>query len=473
MDLLPKCKDFCQQENLLQSGDSILLAVSGGPDSLALLDIIDRLQDDWNLEIGVFHLNHCLREAAEEEAEFVKEVCDHRGISFWLEKVNVKEVKERQGGSLEQTARDIRLSLLCKYAQKKKMDSIALGHQANDRAETVIFNLIRGSGMPGLTGISPKSSYKGYTFVRPLLIFYKDQLKKYCQERSLEPRIDSSNFSTDYDRNKIRQELIPYLEKNFNPELISILNSTADLISSENEFLQGLAERVFAQYTKSIEEHRIDLEIDPLEKVDVVLRRRVWRITISKLQGSTEGYYQNNFAMLEDIINNGGQKEGSKTYHLPGNIIVRKEYGIISFRDEIWQQRHKRHADFSIIVEGPREVELPDGSFLQFAIIELPDNWKSIVAEENICMVDNEKLSWPLTVRNRQPGDKFRPLGMEGSKKIKDFFIDEKVPSSQRDKIPIVVDNGGGIVWVAGMRCNDKFKIGFNTREVLKIKFKN
>lgn len=473
MEILPECKDFCREENLLQLGDRVLLAVSGGPDSLALLDIFDRLKDDWNLDIGVFHLNHCLREAAAEEAEFVKEVCEARNIPCWLEKVDVKDVKEKKGSSLEETAREIRLALLCKYAKKKEMDAVALGHQANDRAETVIFNLIRGAGLPGLTGISPKSYHRDYPFIRPLLKFTKDQLENYCHERSLEPRIDSSNFSTDYDRNKIRQELIPYLEKNFNPELISILNSTADLISSENEFLQELAKKVFVQYSKMVKEHRIDLEIEPLKEVDMVLRRRVWRITISKLKGSTEGYYKDNFAMLEDIINNSADKEGNKTYHLPGQIIVQQEYGVLSFRDEVWQERQKRYTTFSIIVETPGKVELPDGRLLQFAITNLPENWQSIVTDENICLVDNDKISWPLNVRNRKAGDKFKPLGMTGSKKIKDFFIDEKIPTDRRDKIPLVVDNRDRIVWVAGMRCGDNFKVTSDTQKVLKIKLKN
>ena len=273
LKLLSRCKEFCQKENLVEPGDSILLAVSGGPDSLAMLDIFDRLRSEWKLEIGVFHLNHCLRDKAKSEADFVKKLCERRQIDCWIEEVEVAEIKERKGGSIEEIAREVRLALLCKYAKNNAVDSIALGHQANDRAETLIFNLLRGAGMSGLTGISPRSFHRDFPFIRPLLIFTREQLKKYCRERSLEPRIDASNFSTEYDRNKIRQELIPYLENNFNPELISVLNSTADLLRSEDNFLQKLAHEVFTQHAKKVEDHRIDLKIEPLKKIEAVLRR--------------------------------------------------------------------------------------------------------------------------------------------------------------------------------------------------------
>ncbi len=471
MNLLERCKEYCDEEKLISPRDELLLAVSGGPDSLALLDIFDRLQEEWELKIAVFHLDHALRQSSAAEAEFVAEECHKRGIECWQERIDVEKARQKRGGSLEDTARDIRLSLLYKYAREHDMDAVVFGHHADDRAETVLFNLMRGAGMRGLGGISPLTHFRGVPFVRPLLIFRKEELERYCQDRSLEPRIDSSNFSTDYDRNRIRQELIPYLENNFNPELISVLNSTAELIREEDRYLQGLAEDFFAGEAEVIGQHRIDLEIASLDELDPVLRRRLWRAIIRRLLGSTEGFYRDHFEIIEKIVEEHEDERGGRDFHLPGGITVREEYGIISFRDKFWQQKNQQSGEFSSVVSEPCELELPTGDFLRFQQKKLPDNWKEIARKENTALLDNEKISWPLKVRNRRDGDRFQPLGMSGTKKIKDFFIDEKVPGHKRDRIPLIVDSADFILWVAGFRCDDRFKIKSSTSETLLIDY--
>ncbi len=471
MDFLDSLKEYCRRESLLDRGDRILLAVSGGPDSLAMLDLFDRLKGDLELEIGVFHLDHGLREKAAEEADFVKGFCQNRDILCWQERVDIKKIVEERGGSIEEVAREVRLDFFCQYARKKNMDSVAVGHQANDRAETVLFNLIRGAGMRGLSGITPKTLFRDQVIIRPLLEFTREQLEVYCDQRSLEPRRDKSNLSTKYDRNKIRQELIPYLENNFNSELISAINSTAELIQSENEFLNSQVERIFSRYAENMGDHRIDVPIDPLTSLHPVLRKRLWRILIRKLLGSTSGFYRRHFSLLEDILQECQKEPGGREYHLPRGIKVKELYGSLSFRDEAWRSDRGESEDFSLCVKKPDEVNLPGGRRLIFEISGLPGDWRERAARDDIAFLDAGKISWPLTVRNRRPGDRFRPLGMRGSKKIKDFFIDEKVAPHRRDKIPLVVEEKGKIVWIAGMRCDDRFKIDDETGEVLRIEY--
>ncbi len=471
MDLLEEFADYCCREKLVSEGDSVLLAVSGGPDSLALLDLFDRLREDWNLKLGVFHLDHCLREDASKEAEFVRQQCDKRDINCWLEEVDVKEVKKRRGGSTEEIARELRLSLIYKYLRREEMDRAALGHQANDRAETIIFNLVRGAGMNGLSGISPCSNHWGYPFIRPLLDFTRNQLENYCDSRSLEPRIDRSNFSLDYDRNKIRQKLIPYLENNFNPELVQILNSMAELISEEHEFLNGLAKRCFRQHAEIENEHRIDVEYEPLKDLDRVLRRRLWRLIVEKLLGSTEGFYRDHIEMMEEILRKAGRESKSRDYHLPAGVLVREEYGVLSFRDQVWQKLNESD-DYHIRVEEPGEIELPGGDNLRLEIQNLPEDWRDQAENPETAFLDAEAISWPLTIRTRRPGDRFQPLGMSGRKKLKDFFIDEKVPRHRRDKIPLLVDNSGKIIWIVNMRCDHRFRVASATEKILRVDFR-
>jgi len=474
VDLLAEFKSYCQQQNFYQPGSAILLGVSGGPDSLAMLDLFCRIREEEQLDLAVFHLDHGLRHASREEADFVLKFCQERELSCRIERIDLPGIAENTQAGIEELARRIRRAFYYKYAQKLDCDILALGHQLNDRVETMLFNLIRGSGIQGLQGINPTGYYRDLKIIRPLLQFHRSTIEYYCQERRLNPRRDRSNLSLKYSRNRIRNELIPYLEEHFNPELIKNLASTAELIAEESAFLDRITTNIYNDLVVREEEHRLDFVCQEIASLDPVLQKRLLRYIIAELLDSRQGFYQQHYELMQKIIQEEAETEENKPardYDFPRDLLLRLEYGNVSFRDRIWQALQARNSCFEINLKGEGRIELPRGVSLQAEISELPENWRSLAARKNIALVDCRSFSWPLRIRSRQDGDYFYPLGLGGSQKVKDYLINNKVPLDKRDRLPVITDGTGRIIWLAGERLDERFKVTPETDRVLILKY--
>ncbi len=474
MDLLPEFKSYCRQQNFFQSGSKILLGVSGGPDSLAMLDLFCRFRKEEQLELAVFHLDHGIREASRAEADFVRSFCQKRDLSCWIERINLPEIQDNTQAGVEELARRIRRAFYYKYARQLNCSILALGHQLNDRVETMLFNLIRGSGIKGLQGITPTGCYRDLKIIRPLLNFYRSSIEMYCRERNLDPRIDRSNLSLEYSRNRIRNELIPYLEEHFNPELKKNLAATAELIAEESGFLDRVTANLYQEMVIRKEEHRLDFNCQEIASLDPVLQKRLLRYIIARLLDSREGFYQQHYELMLEIINEEaetGGKEPARDYDFPRNLLVRLEYGMVSFRDRIWQTLQARNSRFNLTLEGEGRVELPGKSSLLAKVSELPDNWRSLAARENTALIDYNSFTWPLRIRSRQDGDCFYPLGLGGSQKVKDYLINNKIPLDERDRLPIITDSRGRIIWLAGERLDERFRVTPDTDRILWLEY--
>ena len=465
LTVLNKLKSYLNYESLVENGDKILLGVSGGPDSLAMLDLFYRIRESFNLELIVFHLNHCFREEATSEAKFVEQICNEYDIKVFIEKCDVPQIAKQKGLSSEEAAREVRLDFMTEKASQLNVDKIALAHHKDDLVETIFLNLVRGSGLKGLSGISPCTEIRQFKIIHPLLSLYQEEIEDYCKERNLNPRRDPTNQQTIYTRNKVRHKIIPYIEQEINPSVKEVMVRMSNLIREEDDYLDKLAKKSLQNVIIDKNKDQFTLSLDGLKNLPPVIRRRVIRKSIYYVKNEPANLYYKHYQDIDELIMNG---ETGKMLDLPDEIKVKRLYDkiIIKKGDFI-----NFDAQYCYVLKFPEKKVLPGNKIIETDFLsEDMYQWKDEAIKDNTCLFDFDKVSLPLKVRNRRNGDKFKPLGMKGIKKLKDFFIDEKIPRNKREKIPIIVDGNNIIVWIASLRMNEDFKITGNTKVIGRIK---
>jgi len=455
-DLLLKVQETIQEHSMLKVGDRVVVGVSGGPDSTVLIHLLCKLKQDYKLNIWVAHLNHELRKEAKEEAEWVKRFSSQLKVPVVLDSLNVALLAKQKKISLEMAARQVRYSFLERVARKVEATKIALGHTASDQIETLLMRLIRGAGLDGLTGIPPTRG----KIIRPLINIFREEIEEYCQIFNLYPCRDSSNQELSFFRNKVRLRLIPFISREYNPQFNQVLFRTADILREERKYLEKTAEKALKKLI--IERRNGQIVIDAeklLSSFPLALQRRVIRKFIQEVKGDLKSV---SFIHIDEILKLRSDK-GTKIINLPGDIFVKREYGRL-----IAKKGKEKYPSFFSPFTVPGKTILDPIGFL----FESELSWKksSYFSQDPYCIqLDWDKLSGPLFLRGRKRGDKFQPLGMRGEKKLKNFFIDLKVPYQQRDKVPVLV-NREKIVWVVGYRIDDRFKIDEYTNKILRIK---
>ena len=295
--------------NLIQNGDRIVLGVSGGPDSIAMLNILNDIRNDERIEltfdIVVAHINHMIREEALEDERYVKEYCDEKGIEFYSTSIDVQKLANNKKIGTEEAGRMVRYEFFDEVLEKTNSNKIAIAHNKNDKAETIIMNLMRGSGITGLKGIEEKRG----KYIRPLIECDRDEIEKYCEEEQLNPRIDKTNFENDYTRNKIRNVVIPYVKQEFNPNIINTLNRLSELVKEEEEYIEKQVEKSYNDLLVEEKEKEIILDLKRFNIEEKVIKSRLVLYTITKLFNTSKGIEK---IHIEDIIklcsNNVGNK---------------------------------------------------------------------------------------------------------------------------------------------------------------------
>ncbi|MCG0277687.1 MAG: tRNA lysidine(34) synthetase TilS [Thermanaeromonas sp.] len=447
--LLEQVRQTIQRYKLVGAGEKVVVGVSGGPDSLALLSSLLELRDEFGFSLHVAHLDHCLRENSAEEAAYVRRLAEGWGLPVTVEARDVRAFQQEHKLSLEEAAREVRYRFLREVARAVGAAKIAVGHQANDQAETLLLNLLRGSGLTGLKAMVPYRE----GIIRPLLFITREEIEEFCQERGLVPCRDLSNLDKSYRRNKIRHELIPWLAKEFNPAIIRVLARTATLLAEEEAFLEELAREGLTRVIK--EQGRGYLKIDGggLLGLPAALERRVLRAAVARLGGGMEFQH---VEQLRAIL-----REGAGALTLPRGLQARVSNGLLLFEEP---QKEDEPVHFRHPLKVPGVTPLPEiGKRLRIEILPPPAKVSSPPWE---AWVDKDKLTGPLWARNWQPGDRFRPLGMKGTKKLQDLFVDAGIDMRERKRVPIIV-SGEDIVWVAGVRLSEDFKITPETRRAL------
>lgn len=307
--------------NLIQNGDKIVVGVSGGPDSISLINVLNEIRNDKNIslefDLVAAHINHNIREESKEDEAFVVNYCKKNGIEFYVLNIDIERKAKNEKIGTEEAGRNARYKFFEEILEKTKSNKIATAHTANDSAETVIMNMMRGSGTSGLKGIRPIRDNK---FIRPLIETTRDEIEKYCEKYKLNPRIDKTNFENDYTRNKVRNILIPLIKEKFNPNIIMTVNRLSDIINEENEYLDNLAKQKYKEIL--LEENigkQIVLDLKTFNKQDLVIKKRLILHTINVLQGSTQGLGK---IHIEDIIKLCDKNLGNKYLTPNKNIKV-------------------------------------------------------------------------------------------------------------------------------------------------------
>ena len=329
--MLNKILNTINKYNLIQKGDKIVIGVSGGPDSMCLLDSLYCLKEKLGIEIFVAHINHMIREEADEETEYVKEYCKNKNIKCYVKKADVEKLAKEQKLGTEEMGRKIRYEFFNEVAQKENANKIATAHNLNDNVETVLMNILRGSGISGLKGIEISRKETNIEYIRPIRECERQEIEKYCEEQDLDPRIDKTNFENEYTRNKIRNILIPYIKKEFNPNIINTLNRLSELVGEEEEYIEKQVERNFEDLKLAESKEEIVLDLKKFNKLEKVIKSRLVLYTIMSIFGTTKGIEK---VHVDDIIKLCDNNIGNKYLTPNKNIKVFVKDHKIYFLDQ-------------------------------------------------------------------------------------------------------------------------------------------
>ncbi len=459
MEVLRKFEQTIGRFNMLQKGDKVIVACSGGPDSMVLLHLLNQIKGKYDLKLIVAHVNHKLRgQESDEDERFVKKLAQYLRLAFYTRSFDVVRIARKKKLSIEEAAREVRYQHLNKLALRLKATKIALGHNADDQAETVLMRLIRGAGALGLTGMS---IVRG-KIIRPLLQIKREEIEKFLKEQNLDFRIDSSNLRQDYLRNRIRLELLPHLKRNYNPKIIDTLNRTASILSAQEDYLEKEILKEFGKVAKAQKE-KISLDLDKLFSYDIFLQREILRLVFERSGG---GGFKASFNLVERVLSLAQQKKTGRRVFLNKDVLAE-----ISARHLNFYKVKKTEKDQPLIFPGIVEFRR-FGIRLDSEVIKRKNlKEKPYSKDEMTAFLDWDKLKPPFILRNSKSSDRFRPLGMEGTKSLKDFLTDLKVPRYEKERVRVLTSRGK-IVWVLGYRIGDEFKVRKTTGNILKIEAK-
>jgi len=451
------------KNNLIEHNDKILLGVSGGPDSLTMLNLFYNIKNKFNLKLIVFHLNHSFREEADEEAAFVKIFCKKRNIQTIIEKYDVPEYVKANNLSPEEGARVIRFKFLNEIYKKENINKVSLAHNKDDLVETVLFNIFRGTGLRGLKGIDDDQKINGMEIIHPILIFYRSEILDYCNYKNLKPVFDPSNKSNLYSRNRIRNNILPLIEEQLNPNAKQVIAKMSDTIKEDFDFLEMYSQDVLKEILIESSQNNYILDLEKLKEIHPAIIKRIINIIIFNLKGSVDNFYYKHYS---DIIKFIEENNTGDLLDLPDDINLKISYDKLY----VLKGTFKGEKPYSKTIKGEGDFSLP---FNQKLIVKFKDDvldWRNY-KDDKYCLLDYNKVSLPFVVRNRKEGDKFIPLGMKGHKKVKDYFIDKKVPDFKRDKIPLLFDNQDRLLWICGFRMDDRFKLTKESKKTVLLKY--
>ena len=455
-DFVKKIEKTISRFNMLDSGDRVLVAVSGGPDSVVLLDVLNRLKDALSLTLVVAHFDHGLRPRDDEgETRFVAALADFMDLSFVTEKA--LSPPGGNGMSLEEAARDLRYEFLYGAKAAHGAHKIALGHTLDDQAETVLMRLLRGSGPTGLSGIPP---VRHPDIIRPLIEVTRLEIERYLAHRNLKHITDPSNLERQHLRNRIRLELLPQL-KTYQPGIVRILGQTAEIMGNEDSWMEKEAMGWIEGAVTVFETGDHSVPLEAFGKLAPALQSRVIRRIIRRLQGGLRRIHLRHIDAVKGLTRGRPQKR----LNLPNGIVVIRTYDTLLFT----QRSEEEHKGLHITLEGPGVFSIAAVP-CTVTIEELEPKVNPEIKDMSpwIAHLDGDRITYPLVMRCFTPGDRFVPLGMTGHKKLKDFFVDQKIPSHVRKRIPLLC-RGEDLVWVCGMRLDERFKVRPETKRTVRV----
>lgn len=432
--LVDKVERFITKHGLVKPGDKVLLAVSGGPDSMCLLHLLRSLGPKLDLEMAAVHLNHGLRAEAGSEEALVREHCRNLGLAFYSRQIQVDHLAREWKTSLEDAGRRARYSYFAEVAQALDFSRIATAHHYDDVAETVLLHLLRGSGIRGLRGIMPLNG----PLIRPLLGVTKAEILAYAEEKNLSYCLDPSNTHLEFVRNRIRHHLIPCLQREYNPRIVEALNNLAVIAQAEDEAMEKEIDRYWPGLCLEEEPGLLVLSLTGWADLHLAYRRRIVRRALELMSGRAP-WSQGDVEKVMELENKSGS---SCTLHLKKGVRITRGYDRIIFTTQTAMR-----TEFREQVPIPGEIRIPPaGISLSLARVER----QHYRPRPGDMVLDLDRLPGQLWLRSRQAGDVFRPPGMQGSKKLKKWLIDNKIPAADRSRIPLLAGDGTEIYAIWG-----------------------
>ena len=459
--LIAKVKDTIRKYDMVDRGDRVVVAVSGGPDSVCLLSVLHAMANELDLTLHVAHLDHRFRgQESAEDARFVDKLAKGLGIAATIESRDVPAYCAERGLSAQAGAREMRYTFLQQCAKATGARRIALGHTANDQAETLLMRLIRGAGISGLSAIPPVRE----NIIRPFIAMTRDEVLAYLQRRKIDYRTDPSNQKLIYTRNRIRHEVLPVLER-FNPRIVEALSAEADMLRDENDAIEAMLPEIMQQV---IRREGDDVHIRRERFLDLLpaLRRRVLRQALELAAG--DDAVDQSWVRTEEALGFMGEAQSGRSMEVPGGLLLQREY------DDLVIRAQAQEMVFCVPLAVPGETAATAaGLAIEAVTLDTPPDpgadggnylWQAVF--------DYDKISLPLYLRNRRPGDRFCPAGMDGrSKKLQDYFVDEKVPRVRRNAAPLLATELD-VIWIIGMRTDGRFLPGSGTSKFLRVTIK-
>jgi tRNA(Ile)-lysidine synthase len=455
-------KAFINSHHLLKKNATVLVGVSGGPDSMALLHLLHSMREEWSLKLIAVIVDHQLRgDESRADLDYVRDMCMKWNIKFVGTSIDVPAHMQQYQVGTQLAAREVRYQFFEAQMVRFHADYLALGHHGDDQVETMLMSYVRTADASGFTGIPLKRQFATGEIIRPLLPVTKEIIGAYCQEHGITPRIDPSNHEAVYTRNYFRKYVIPLLKQK-NQNIHTTVQHLSETLHTDEEFLQAEANKVLKNSVElDFANKTATLKINPYKSYPLALQRRVFHLILKYLYDELPKdlsyvHVAHLFALIDS-------EKSNTRMDFPMHLKVEKSYGSLSF---YFMHQHPHHAPFHEVISVPGEKVLPDGSIVKASL-----TIDAYQEDKHIYYCDVDQVAMPLHIRTRRSGDRMRWKGLKGSKKLKDIFIDEKIPLRKRDKWPIIVDNNDEILWLIGMKKGYPEKQG-KSNQYIRIEYK-
>ena len=471
--MLQKMKTYIKQNELLKKGDRIAVGVSGGADSICLLHVLFSMRQEYDLQLLAIHINHGIRgEEADRDEQYVKEFCAKYGIECRTFYYDVRRVASVEGLSEEEAGRKVRYAAFLETCLEYRCNKLAIAHNKNDNAETFLFNLFRGSGIRGLSGIDSKrtlSEEKGeVSIIRPLLCVSRDEIEEYLRQEGVDYCTDSTNLTEDYTRNKIRKQILAYAVREINSQSVNNITEAAKALKEIEDYI---SENVRQRYEFLVysQEGSLRVPAETLAVEPIVMQKGIIRGILEQLAGGQKDLEAKHVESALGLI----QKQVGRKVHLPYQIIVEREYDTICFyRKALLKEKKtslKRLEPIKVTIPGstpfPGERKILETKLINYK--------KYDPIPKSSCMkwFDYDKIENVVEIRTRKEGDYLQINASGGRKKLKDYFIDHKIPQKQRDEQLLIAD-GSHVMWIPGVgeRMSEKYKVDSTTTKILLMK---
>lgn len=458
--MIEKVKEFISENDLIKTGNSIIISLSGGPDSIALLYLLIEFKDEYDIKIGVFHLNHMLRgEESDRDEIFCRDICKTKKIEANIYREDIGLYAKEKGISVEEAGRERRYSILDKLCNEKSYDKIATAHNLNDSVESALLNIFRGTGINGLLGIPVKRN----NIIRPILCLRKAEILDYLDQNNIGYMTDTTNDESDYLRNHIRNEIIEKTEKRFNFDIVGNIARMSRTLSEDNEFIRKTVDMIYNEISKKTE-NKVYIKREYLVHNDPTIGKRLILKAIEDIKGDVKNIEEVHLNIIKGLVN----KQSGSIIDLPDSLIAGTEFDDIFVMENQPKNKKATQEKKKVILDKRIDIK---GNELIFQIF----GKKDIVNEKfkkdsKLIYLDYDKIELKsLELRSRREGDVFSPVGRKITKKLKKYLIEERIPKEKRAEMPLLAI-GNEIIWIVGYDYSGKYEIRECTKKVLVCK---